>query len=258
MNDPYHIIKQLADVTDRFRQQFPYLPQAFQLVRQAAGGLIIVWLVLLLTQGLLPVAAVYLTRSLVDGIAAIVGAGGGWEALVPLLPACVAMALVLIGSEVFQSIGKWVRTAQAEQVQDHVHELIHEQAMLLDLSFYDDPGYYDKLHRARTDALSRPAAIIENAGTLMQCLITLVAMGGILLTFGIWIPLLLVFSTLPALLVVLRHTIRFHRWRIRNTTSIRKTNYYDLMLTQREAAAEMRRRCGYLVLDRISGRFSVI
>ena len=58
------IIKQLAEITGRFRQQFPYLPQAFQLVRQAAGGLIIVWLVLLLVQGLLPVAAVYLTRSL--------------------------------------------------------------------------------------------------------------------------------------------------------------------------------------------------
>ena len=75
-----HILKHIADVTDRFRQQFPYLPQAFQLVRQAAGGLIIVWLVLLLIQGLLPVAAVYLTRSLVNGIAAIVGAGGGWGA----------------------------------------------------------------------------------------------------------------------------------------------------------------------------------
>jgi sulfatase maturation enzyme AslB (radical SAM superfamily) len=41
----------------------------------------------------------------------VVGAGGGWEALLPLLPASVAMALVLIGSEVFQSIGKCVRTA---------------------------------------------------------------------------------------------------------------------------------------------------
>ena len=150
------------------------------------------------------------------------------------------MALVLIGSEVFQGIGKWVRTAQSERVQDHVHELIHEQAMRLDLSFYDDPGYYDQLHRARIDALSRPAALIENAGALLQSFITLAAMAGVLLTFGIWIPLLLVFSTLPALLVVLRHTIRFHRWRIQNTTAIRKTNYYDLMLTQREAAAEMR------------------
>jgi len=235
-----HIIKQLAEVTGRFRQQFPYLPQAFRLVRQAAGGLIFIWLVLLLVQGLLPVAAVYLTRSLVDGIATMVGAGGGWEAMMPLLPAGVAMALVLTSIEVLQGIGNVLRTAQSERVQDHVHALIHEQAMRLDLSFYDDPGYYDQLHRARIDALSRPAALIENAAALLQNLITLAAMGGVLLTFGIWIPLLLAFSTLPALLVVLRHTIRFHHWRVRNTMAFRKTSYYDIMLTEREAAAEMR------------------
>ncbi|OPY76054.1 MAG: Lipid A export ATP-binding/permease protein MsbA [Syntrophorhabdus sp. PtaU1.Bin058] len=236
----YHMIKQLREATGRLRRQLPYLPMAFRLVRHAAGGLAIVWVVLLLVQGLLPVATVYLTRTLVDGIAAIVGAGGGWKAMIPLLPAGIAMALVLIGGEVFQGIGKWVRTDQSERVQDHVHELIHEQAMLLDLSFYDNPGYYDQLHRARIDALNRPAALIENTGALVQSFITLAAMGGVLLTFGIWIPLLLAFSTLPALLVVLRHTIRFHRWRIQNTTAIRKTSYYDLMLTQREAAAEMR------------------
>ena len=200
----------------------------------------IIWLALLLTQGLLPVAVVYLTRTLVNGIAAMIGAGGGWAAMLPLLPAGIAMALVLTGIEVCQSIGRWVRTAQAEQVQDHVHKLIHQQAMRLDLSFYDTPGYYDQLHRARIDALSRPAALIENAGTLLQSLVTLIAMAGVLFSFGVWIPLLLVFSTLPALLVILRHTIRFHCWRVENTMAIRKTSYYDLMLTQREMAAEMR------------------
>jgi ATP-binding cassette subfamily B protein len=234
------MIKQIADATRKLRQQLPYLPMAFRLVHHAAGGLTIVWLVLLLVQGLLPVATVYLTRILVDGVAKMIGAGGGWEGMMPLLPVGIAMALVLICGEVFQSVGKWVRTAQSERVQDHVHELIHEQAMRLDLSFYDDPRYYDQLHRARIDALSRPTALIENAGTLLQSFITLAAMGGVLLAFGIWIPLLLALSTLPALLVVLRHTIRFHRWRIQNTTAIRKTSYYDLMLTQREAAAEMR------------------
>jgi ATP-binding cassette subfamily B protein len=234
------MIKQLIDAIGRLRQQLPYLPRAFRLVYDAAGGLTIVWLVLLLVQGLLPVAAVYLTKALVDGVAAMIGRGGGWHAMMPLLPAGAAMALVLISGEVLQGIGKWVRTAQSERVRDHVHELIHEQAMALDLSFYDDTAYYDQLHRARIDAMSRPVALTENAGTLLQSLITLTAMGGVLLTFGIWIPLLLAFSTLPALLVVLRHTIRFHRWRTINTMATRKTNYYDLMLTQREAAAEMR------------------
>lgn len=235
-----HTLTQLIAATDRLRQQFPYLPRAFRLVHAAAGGLTFLWLALLLAQGLLPVASVYLTRTLVNGVAALTGSGGGWRAMQPLLPAAVAMALTLIGIELCQSVGKWLRTAQSERVQDHVHELIHTQALRLDLSFYDNPGYYDQLHRARIDALSRPTALIENTGTLLQSLITLAAMGWVLFSFGIWIPLLLAIGTVPALLVVLRHTIRFHRWRILNTSAIRQASYYDLMLTQREAAAEMR------------------
>ena len=65
-------------------------------------------------------------------------------------------------------------------------------------------------------------------------------MAGVLLTFGVWLPVLLVVSTLPALAVVMRHTLRFHGWRLRNTVSVRKASYYDMMLTWREAAAEMR------------------
>lgn len=231
---------QLYGAAGRLRRQLPYLPRAFGLVRQAAGGLVALWAVLLLLQGLLPVAAVYLTRTLVDGIAARAGSGGGWEALGPLLPAGAAMALVLIGMEICQSLGRWVSTAQAERVQAHVHELIHRQAMRLDLSFYDDPGYYDQFHRARVDALGRPVALLESAGALLQSFVTLIAMGGVLLTFGVWVPLLLALSTLPALLVVSRHALRYHRWRLRNTAAVRRTGYYDLLLTQREAAAEMR------------------
>ena len=234
------MIQQLLQASAKFHSQLPYLPKAFGLVYRAAGGLTIVWLVLLLIQGLLPVAMVYLTKILVDGVAAMIHAGGGWQTLMALLPAITAMACVLVGIEVMQSVNRWLRTAQSERVQDSVHELIHEQAMRLDMSFYDDPGYYDQLHRARIDAISRPAALIENAGTLLQSFITLIAMAGVLLTFGLWIPLMLVLGTLPALVVVLRHTLRFHRWRLGSTMAIRRTQYYDMMLTSREAAAEMR------------------
>lgn len=234
------MIRRLLRAAARLKSQLPYLPQAFVLIYRAAGGLMIAWLCLLLIEGLLPVAMVYLTKTLVDGIAQAIKDGGGWQGLAFLLPAATAMVCVLIAMEVMQGVSRWLQTAQSEKIQDSVQELIHEQAMRLDLSFYDHPGYYDQLHRARIDALSRPAALIGNAGALLQSFITLVAMAGVLLTFGIWLPLLLLVSTLPALIVVLSHTIRFHRWRIRNTTAIRKTNYYDMMLTWRESAAEMR------------------
>ena len=50
------MIKQLSGAAERFKVQLPYLPKAFGLVHRAAGGLTIVWLALLLIQGLLPVA----------------------------------------------------------------------------------------------------------------------------------------------------------------------------------------------------------
>ncbi|MBN1382103.1 MAG: ABC transporter ATP-binding protein [Deltaproteobacteria bacterium] len=222
------------------KTQLPYLSKTFGLVYRAAGFLTAAGFVLLLIQGLLPVASVYLTKIIVDGVADLIRTGGGIPALLRLLPAVAAMASVLIGMEVFQSISRWLRTAQSEQVQDYIHTRIHEQAMRLDLSFYDSPDYYDQLHRARIDALNRPAALIENTGALLQSLVTLLAMAGVLLTFGVWIPILLAASTLPALAVVMRHSLRFHDWRLRNTMAIRQTNYYDMMLTSREGAAEMR------------------
>lgn len=234
------MIKQILQASSKLKSQLPYLPMAFGLVYRAAGGLTIAWLILLLIQGLLPVAMVYLTKVLVDAVAAMISAGSGWKGLMGLMPAVAAMGCVLIGMEVLQGVNRWLRTAQSEKVQDSVHELVHGQAMRLDMSFYDDPGYYDQLHRARIDALSRPAVLIENAGSLLQSLVTLVAMAGVLLTFGIWIPILLAVSTLPALVVVVRHTLRFHHWRLHNTMAVRQTNYYDMMLTSREAAAEMR------------------
>lgn len=234
------MIRQLFDLARKFKQQIPYLPWAVRLVFRAAGGLTLVWFILLIVQGLLPVASVYLTKYLVDGIARIVGSDSGWEGLMPLVPAAAAMALVLILSEVLQGILSLVRTAQSEQVQDHIQGLIHAQAMRLDLSFFDDPGYYDQLHRARIDALHQPVALIQNAGSLVQSFVTLAAMAGVLLSFGIWIPLLLALGTIPALVVVAHNTLRYHRWRMRNTMANRQTGYYDMMLTQRDAAPEMR------------------
>lgn len=234
------MIKQISQSIAKFQSQLPYLPQAFGLVYKAAGGLTIAWMFLLLIQGVLPVATVYLTKTLVDGIAEVIKNGNGWIGLVVLAPTAAAMIIVMVAIEVFQSVNRWLRTAQSEKVQDSVQELIHEQAMRLDMSFFDHPGYYDQLHRARIDALSRPMALIENAGSLIQSFITLVAMAGVLLTFGLWLPVFLAVGTLPALVVVLRHTLRFHRWRLHNTAAIRKTNYYDMMLTSRDSAAEMR------------------
>ena len=233
-------LKLLTTRLQRALAQLPYLPQTLGLVWAAAGRWTLAWVVLLVVQGLLPVATVYLTRSVVDSLVAALGAGGSWESIRPILLLVALMGGIMLVTELLGSASRWIRTAQAELVQDHITALIHHKSAAVDLAFYESPEYYDHLHRARAEASYRPVALLDSLGSLLQNAITLVAMGAILLPYGPWLPMVLLISTVPAFYVVIRYTLRQHRWRLRTTADERRSWYYDWLLTSGEAAAELR------------------
>ncbi len=224
----------------KVRAQLPHIPRALGLVRQAGGRWTVAWVLLLVVQGVLPVAIVYITKILVDSIVAAADAGGNWEAIQQPLVLALLMAALLLVSEVLAAAGRWVRTAQAERVSDHLSGLIHRQAVAADLAYYETPEYHDQLHRARTDSYYRPIALVEGLGGLVQHGMTLVAMAAVLAQFGWWVPLALVISSVPALLVVMRYSVKQYRWRIETTADIRRTYYFDWLLTHRDPAPEIR------------------
>lgn len=217
--------------------QVVYLPRTLQLVWKATHGWSIGWIALLIAQGALPVVTVYLSRSIVNNLAIALRDGGPWR---PVLDAAVIMAGVMLLGEVFRSASGWIRTVQAELVQDHISSLIQQKSVAVDLAFYDSADFYDHLHRARVDACSRPIALLESLGALAQNAITLVAMFGLLVRYGPSLPFALAASTMPAIFVVLRYTLRQHEWRLRMTADERRTWYYEWLLTTPEAAAELR------------------
>ncbi len=220
--------------------QLPYLPRAFSMVWEATGYWTLAWAILLLFQGMLPVAIVYLTRWLVDGLVASVEAGGTWESVQPTLILVALMAGVMLANELLNSASGWIRTAQSELVKDHISTLIHKKSVAVDLAFYESPEYYDHLHRARAEAQYRPLALLENAGNLVKNSITLLAMAAVLIPLGLWLPIALLLSTFPALVVVLRYSSRQHQWRLSRTADERRSWYYDWLLTSGETAAELR------------------
>ena len=186
-------------------------------------------------------AVVYLTRALVDSLtAALSGPQAGISALRgPMLLAALFVAVVLAG-ELLQAVTRWVRTTQSDLVRDHVAGLVQERAVSLDLGHYESPDYFDALFRVISDTGQRPAAVVENLGVMLQNIVTLLAMAAVLTRFGVWIPLALVISTLPGLVVVLRYALREHDWRLRNTEDERRASYYQWLMTWRDTAAEMR------------------
>src|ERR1041385_3227855 len=156
--------------------QLPNLPRAFGLVWRVAKPWSIAWVALLVVQGLLPAATVYLTKLVVDRVVYAIKTGASWPDVRNVLILVGTFAGVMILVELARSAINWIRTVQAELLQDHIHALIHEKSANADLAFYEFPDYYDHLHRARTEATYRPVALLENLGGLLQNSITLLAM----------------------------------------------------------------------------------
>jgi ATP-binding cassette, subfamily B, bacterial len=220
--------------------QLSYLPRTAALVWHATRGWTAAWVCLLVVQGVLPVAVVYLTRPLVDGVLAAAGSHGEWTRVRHVLLLAAAMATVVLLVEVLRSVTGWVRTAQSELLQDQITDLIHQKSVDADLAFYESAEYHDHLHRARTDAYHRSVAMIDSLGSLFQNGITLIAMAGVLISFGPWLTIGLIASTLPAAYVVIRYNLRLYHWRRRTTADERRARYYDWLLTSADSAAEVR------------------
>lgn len=200
----------------------------------------VAWGALIVAQGLLPVATVYLAQAVVDSLVAAAGQGTEWANLRDPLLYAFLMAGVLLVSEVLGAVIRWVRTAQTEMAKDHIASLVHDKAVRVDLAFYESPDYFDLLHRIRWDVATRPMALLENVGGMVQNGITLVAMLLVLARFGVLVPVALAISTLPALFVVLRFAVREYEWKQQVTPDERRSHYYEWVLTSLENAQEVR------------------
>lgn len=224
----------------RLAEELRHLPRTFRLVRQASGRLTYLWGLLLVAQGLLPIATIYLTRAIVDSLVVAIRFGGRWDALRPVIVLAAWMGAVVLAAQLLRGLTTWTRMAQSEMVRDYLTGLIQRKSLEVDLAFYDSCDFYDHLHRARGEAAHSPLELLEGLGSLLQGSITIVAILAILIPFGPLPPLALLLSTAPALYVVVKMAHRRHHWNQSTTIDNRRAWYYDMLLTDGESAAEIR------------------
>ena len=230
----------IRESQQKLYKSIPIISRGLGLVWQAAPVWTIAWSILLLLQGLVPAAQIYLTQQTVDLLATTLVRQDVATHLVRAWLPITLIGLLWIISQLLTSLIGWVRSAQAELVRDSIHTLIQDRALSLDIAFYENTASYDLLHRARGEALSQPISLLESIGTLIQNSLTLVILAGMLIKYTPWLPLLLIGSALPGLWTIRRYVLRQHQWLLDNTINERLTHYYDWLLTDRSSAPEMR------------------
>ncbi len=133
-----------------------------------------------------------------------------------------------------------VRSLLGARLGIDINVTILEKALGLDLRFFEDSEFYDKLTRARREASSRPIALVTESFGLVQSFITLVGYAALLVRFSGWAVLALCVATIPATLAEMRFSklaFRVRNWR---SPESRRLLYLEYVLANDEHAKEVK------------------
>jgi ATP-binding cassette subfamily B protein len=240
---------------------FVYTRRAVALVWTTNRGLALLLAAMTLAAGVLPAAAAWVGKLVVDGVVEQMTAvrAGGAAVYAPVLQ------LVLLEGLLIALLGGAQRAINAcqsllrAQLGQRVNEMILEKALTLDLTQFEDADFYDKLQRARREASSRPLSLVMRTFALFQQLISLISFSVLIAQFSVWAMALLALAGLPAFVAETKFSgDAFRLFRMRAPES-RLQNYLEIVMAREDHAKEVQLfRLGPLLLDRYRAIFRKI
>jgi ATP-binding cassette, subfamily B, bacterial len=220
--------------------QFLRLDLAIRLVWKSAPGWMTLSSILVFSQGLLPLAGLYLISKIVDTVTLGVNSSEPLLVFREVVFWLVLAALVGVLTSFSRSLGELATQAQSQYVTDHVSDLLHAQSIAVDLSYYEDPSYYDTLHRAQAEAPFRPSSIVNGLTSLVQNSISLIGVIGLFLFFSPLIGIVMVLAAIPGALIRLHYSRKRFRFEELQSARERRSNYYHWLLVNELFAKEVR------------------
>jgi ATP-binding cassette subfamily B protein len=231
----------LRDRVANLRSAYSNIPAAFRLVWDADRGSAIGMAALTLIGGGLPLAQAYTGKLIVDSVVHSLQAGvaplAGLEAALPFL--VLEFGLLMIGA-VLAQLRRLIEHVLNARLGHHINQQVIRKALALDLQYFEDPSFYDKLQNARREADFRALGIINGSFMLAQNVITLLSFVVTLLIFSPLIALLLFGATIPSFIAQNRYShlqFRLLTWRAPES---RRMQYLEQVLTVDNSVKEVK------------------
>ena len=215
------------------------LPRTFQLVWEAHPALTVAMALLNAVQALVPVSFAWLTKLVIDLVG--VAAGGGVVAPEEVWRLAALGALFSVIATGIDPTTTYVQSQLGDYLKREIRlRILTKVSSLADISYFEDPVFYDRLRRAQGESEHRPFHVMNGAVQIFRAVVQMVAMLGILLAFQPVLVLVAVALAVPGLVQQMRSQVQ--HWEITNASipEVRRMRYFAELITGKTAAAELR------------------
>ncbi len=210
---------------------FASLPRVLRLVWNVNPLQTALLALLYLTQGFLPVATAWASKLLIDAVVAAIVRGGKHGTLTPVIW-YVGLQFAIQGlSSLLSTLSNITQQLLQEKTTYAVQLMVMEKANTLDLSYFEDATFYDKMQRAQKEATSRPIGMISNTFGMGQTVVTLLSMLVVLAQLSWWVAVVALIAPIPAFVASMRYGWWGYQMMRRQSPVRREASYYTTLLT---------------------------
>ena len=211
--------------------------RTLKLAAQARPLLVLVIAALTVAAALLPAAALYVSKLIIDGVVAAIETGSEADRQTALIWVGVESGLLALLLAARRGLVFFKGQLHAE-IGFIVSERILDKAAGLTLAQIEDPDIQEKLILARQFSASRPYSLINRVFDVAQHGLTLASLLALLLASAPWLALLVIAGGLPVFIGNVRFSGDAYRFYTGRTPQMRERNYLEGLMTQEGSARE--------------------
>src|SRR6266568_3451711 len=220
------------DTDDSFKfsqvlQAFTGLPRVLRLVWSTQPLLTLALALLNLLRGATPAVSVIITKMVIDSVVR----GIQIHSVDPIwLPVGLQLAIGLV-DRLLSTLSNITQQLLQERVSNRVQLLILEKANSLDLAFFENPEFYDKLRRASEESNYKPVMMIAQTFDLGRTIITLFSMLFLLLQLAWWLAVVALIVPIPSFIAGTRYGWWGYQQMRRQSPERRRIFYFNNVMT---------------------------
>jgi len=208
-----------------------------RMVWDTSPALVATTTVLRLIRALLPLAMLWVSKLILDGVVAWIRRVNGDSAGLWKLVALELGLAVL--SDLLGRANSLADSLLGDRFTNRISVRLIEHATQLDLASFEDPVFYDKLERARRQTTGR-IGLLAAVLNVAQDTLSLISLSAGLIVFSPWLMVLLVAAVIPAFLGETHFTTLAYSVLYRWTPQRRLLDYIRLLGASNQSAKEIK------------------
>ncbi len=206
---------------------FTSLPRVMKLVWDTSVFFTITLGILNILQGFTPAFSVWITNLVINGVVEGIRIHSADPVWVPVL---LQLGISLFSS-LLGTLSNIVQQLLQDRVSNRVQLMILEKSNTLDLSYFENPEFYDKMRQAADQSTYQPVSMISQTFGLARTAITMFSMIFLLAHLAWWLAIISLIVPIPAFISSTRYGWLGYRQMRRQSPERRVMQYFIMLMT---------------------------